>query len=39
MAVKRNSTHWALDPDGRLIVVMLPAATLNVYPADATIWL
>jgi hypothetical protein len=39
LAVKLSSTYWALVPDGRLIVTVLPVDGLNVYPADATIWL
>jgi hypothetical protein len=39
LAVKDSSTYWALVPDGRLIVTVLPVDGLNVYPADPTIWL
>jgi hypothetical protein len=39
LAVKLSSTYSALVPDGRLIVTVLPVDGLNVYPADATIWL
>jgi hypothetical protein len=39
LAVKDSSTYWALVPDGRLIVTVLPVDGLNVYPAEPTIWL
>ena len=38
LPVKLSSTYWALVPDGRLIVTVLPVDGLNVYPAEATIW-
>src|ERR1700735_905493 len=38
LAVKLSWTYWALVPDGRVIVTVLPVAGLNVYPAEATIW-
>ena len=39
LAVKLSSTYWALVPDGRLIVTVLPVAGLKVYVADPTSWL
>src|ERR1700722_11157705 len=38
LAVKFSCTYWALVPDGRLMVTVLPVAGLNVYPAEPTIW-
>ena len=37
--MKLSSTYWALVPDGRLIVTVLPVDGLKVYPAEPTIWL
>jgi hypothetical protein len=39
LPVKLSSTYWALVPAGRLTVTVLPVDGLNVYPAEATIWL
>src|SRR3984957_2201987 len=39
LPVKDSSTYWALVPDGRLIVTVLPVEGLKVYPAEPTIWL
>jgi len=39
LAVKLSCTYWALVPDGRLIVAVLPVEGLKVYPAEPTIWL